>query len=237
MEVQVLFNSAAIEKGLSVGWGFSSLVDNQVLFDTGEKSVFLANNLDRMKINLEKLEAVVISHDHWDHTGGIEEVLKRKAGLDVYICPNFSKGLKQKIVSLKGNLKENSDFCEVAKNIYVTGEIIGTYKQKDIAEQALVLDTNRGLTVITGCAHPDIVEIVEKVREKFPAKPVYAAMGGFHLMNKAQRRINAIIHRFTELGIKKVGPTHCTGTEAENLFRKAYRDNCLTLKVGEKIEV
>jgi len=237
MKVQILFNSAAIHEDLSTGWGISCLVDNRVLFDTGEKARSLANNFDRLETDTDFLEAVVISHDHWDHTGGLEEVLRRRPGLDVYICPNFGKELKQKIISLKGRLKENSDLFKVAKDIYVTGEMTGTYKQKDIAEQSLVLDTVKGLTIITGCAHPDILEIVEKVRENFSDKKIFAVLGGFHLTHEPPRKIKAIVQRFLELGIKKVGPTHCSGTDAENVFRKAYQDDCFTLRVGEKVEV
>ncbi len=237
MKIQILFNSHAVRKDLATGWGFSCLVSGQVLFDTGEKALYLSRNLEELGVDMDLLEAAVISHDHWDHTGGLEEVLKRRPGLDVYICPGFSKELKQRIVSLKGHVRENSGFCRIKDNIYVTGEMVGTYKEKNISEQAVVIDTEKGLTVITGCAHPHILDMVERVRQTFTDRQVYAVLGGFHLMDKTQRRIQAIIQHFSKLGIQKVGPTHCCGTEAEHLFREAYQENCLELKVGEEMEV
>ena len=93
------------------------------------------------------------------------------------------------------------------------------------------------MSIITGCAHPEILKIIDKVRVRFPEKEIFSVFGGFHLMKKTKQNIREIVQRFIQLGIKKVGPTHCSGTDAENLFRKAYKENCLTLKAGEEMEV
>jgi len=79
--------------------------------------------------------------------------------------------------------------------------------------------------------------MVERVKQEFPAKQIYAVLGGFHLLHETHQEIEMIVQKFFDLGIKKVGPTHCSGTEAEKLFRETYQDNWLSLKTGEKIEV
>ena len=237
MYIKILFNSDAVSKDLSVGWGFSCLVNDNILFDTGEKAEMLAHNLDALKIDFSRISDVVISHDHWDHTGGLEAVLKGKAKLNVYGCPGFSSGLKDKVRSLGARFIENSDVQKIANGVFVTGEIMGAYKGQPMAEQALVLDVPQGLVVITGCAHPGIVEIITRVGRKFPDKALYAVLGGFHLMHMSQGGIDAIVQTFLALGVQKVGPTHCTGTEAINAFKKIYNNNFYPLRVGETWEV
>jgi len=237
MNVKILFNGSSLQDGLSVGWGVSFLIDNRILFDTGEKGYLLANNIKKLEINLSDIENIVISHDHWDHTGGLWDILKKKSNVRVYGCAGFSDEFKSKVKSGKGQLIEVNDFTKISKDVYITGEIKGEYKNKDISEQAMILDTKMGLTVITGCAHPGILEILYKVKKKFSDKQFYCAFGGFHLMNKQPRNIDSLVTEFQKIGITKVGPTHCSGTEAENIFRETYKNNFLTMKVGESFTV
>lgn len=76
MEIKVVFNNDVINNIFSNGWGFSCLVDKRVLFDTGEKSEYLFHNMKQMNIDPANIEKVVISHDHWDHTGGLWDLLE-----------------------------------------------------------------------------------------------------------------------------------------------------------------
>ncbi len=237
MQVKILFNSGSIEESLSIGWGVSFLIGDSVLFDTGEKGPSLLNNTKEMKIDLSLIQDVVISHDHWDHTGGLWDILKQRQDINVYACPGFSNEFKRKVESSNNHLVENRDFMEISKDIYVTGEIRGEYQGGDIFEQAVVVDGDKGLTVITGCAHPGIVKILDLVRKEFPARPFYAVFGGFHLMNQHPRNIHSIIDVFKDLGVKKAGPTHCSGTEAENVFREEYGNNFISTKIGEAVSI
>ena len=237
MEIKILFNSAGINEHLSIGWGVSFLIGKSVLFDAGEKGGLLLNNFDQLKVDLSLIEDIIISHDHWDHTGGLWEVLKQKQNVNVYACPGFTDEFKGKVEVSNGCLVENNDFMEISKNVYVTGEIQGEYKGKNISEQAVVIITDKGLTVITGCAHPGILKILDLVQKKFPGKPFHAVFGGFHLMKKHPRSISSIVEAFKELGVEKAGPTHCSGTEAENIFGKEYGDNFLSTKIGETFDI
>ncbi len=237
MEIKILFNSANIDDRLSIGWGVSFLIGKSVLFDTGEKGEDLLNNIKEMKVDCSLIKQVVISHDHWDHTGGLKDILKQRTDINVYSCPGFTDEFKGKVKTGKSRLVENSDFMEISENIYVTGEIQGEYKGKDISEQAVVVITDKGLTAITGCAHPGILKILDLVRKKFPDNPFYAVFGGFHLMKKHSRSISAIVEEFRGLGVTKAGPTHCSGTEAENIFKEEYGNNFISMKVGEVLHV
>ncbi len=237
MKVQVLFNNEAISGDLSAGWGFSCLVNKYILFDTGESEKYLFKNMKNMGIDISDIEAVVISHNHWDHTGGLWELLNAKRGLKVYACPNFSREFNNKVKELKGELVTADKFTKVAKDIYTTGEIQGEYKGQDMPEQALVVKTKNGITAITGCAHPGIIKIVEKIKSESPSEQFYLVFGGFHLMNKDKRTISTIVDTFKELGIKKVGPTHCSGKEAERIFEEKYQDNFISVKAGQILDI
>jgi 7,8-dihydropterin-6-yl-methyl-4-(beta-D-ribofuranosyl)aminobenzene 5'-phosphate synthase len=237
MDIKILFDKNTNNKKYHTGWGVSFLIDDKILFDTGEKGEWLIENMRTLQVDITGIEAVVISHDHWDHSGGLWKLLERRPELKIYICPHFSQEFKKRVKSLKGDLIEQNSFLEISKNIYLTGEISGKYKGKFIAEQALVLKTVNGLTLLTGCAHPGIVKILEKAQEKFPGKVIYLVFGGFHLMDKDKRAIEIIVERFKEMKVQNVGPTHCSGRDAEEIFRREYGKNFIEVKTGTKIEV
>jgi len=235
MEIKIVFDNDVINSKFSNGWGFSCLVDKRILFDTGEKAEYLFNNMKNMSIDVTCIETVVISHDHWDHTGGLWELLKKKSGIKVYACPNFSSEFKNKVRKFQGELIETEKIIEITENIFVTGEI--SKGQNGIPEQALVVKTGKGITMITGCAHPGIVRMVEKVKEAFPSEKIYLVFGGFHLMDKDKREAKLIVEMLKEMGVEKVGPTHCSGYDAKVIFKESYGDNFISIKAGQVFEI
>lgn len=237
MKIKVLFDKGALDKNIRTGWGVSFLVDGKILFDTGEKGEWLLGNMRTLGVDVNKIEAVVISHDHWDHWGGLWDILKERKGLKVYSCPGFGKEFKDKVKELKAELIEAGKMTEIAPRIYITGEIPGAYHGEYMAEQAVVLKTENGLTVITGCAHPGILKMVEKVKAKFSAEPIYLVLGGFHLMESDKRAIAIVAENFKKLGVIKACPTHCSGDTAEGIFKRYYEGNFVSIKAGQNLEV
>jgi len=113
--------------------------------------------------------------------------------------------------------------------IYSTGEL-GTW----VKEQSLIVNTERGLIVITGCAHPGVVKIINTAKELL-GKPVLLVLGGFHLVGRSKQEIDRIIHGFRNLGVHFVGPCHCSGDLARELFKKEYKKNFINIGVGRVI--
>ncbi|MGA1875140.1 MAG: MBL fold metallo-hydrolase [bacterium] len=237
MEVKVLFDKESIEKEFKTGWGASFLIDDRVLFDTGEHGDWLSFNMQRLKVDVDRIVAVVISHHHWDHTGGLWELLNRKQGLKVYGCPHFDADFKGNVKRFKGELIEVESVTEITENIFTSGEIEGRFKGGYISEQALVVKTGRGITVITGCSHPGIVKIIQRVQENFPREEMSLVFGGFHLMDKQKREIEIIADKLQEMGVQKVGPTHCSGYEAQLILKEKYKHGYIPIKVGKTLRI
>ncbi|NIM16505.1 MAG: MBL fold metallo-hydrolase [Candidatus Aminicenantes bacterium] len=221
-------------EGLIPHWGFACLIEGTektILFDTGTKSDVFLNNIKRSNVEPKKVESVVISHNHGDHTGGLLTFLGINPKVSVYIPVSASKEWAARIEKFKAKMIAVAQPLEICKGAWSTGEIQGPFN-----EQSLIVDTAKGLVVITGCAHPNIAKIVEKSKT-LRNKKIYMVFGGFHLMRKSDVQVKEIIKKFKELGVQKVGATHCTGDKAIQLFKDAYGKNYVPMGVGRIIKI
>jgi len=237
MPIKIIYDNTARDDRYQSGWGFSCLVDDRILFDTGEASDSLFDNLCQFNIQPEKIEAVVISHDHWDHTGGLWDLLKRNPGLPVYACPGFGNEFKKTVTALKGRLITSSTFQKIDPIITVTGEISGEYKGMPMPEQALLLESDTALTMFTGCSHPGIVQMLDTVRDQYHNKPFSLVLGGFHLMSTPRKEIQSTAALMKGMGVRSVGPTHCTGKEAIKIFQDLFGKQCMSVHAGTQFKV
>ena len=102
-------------------------------------------------------------------------------------------------------------------------------------EQALALKTTEGLVVITGCAHPGIVNMVRKAREITGEERVYLGVGGFHLRGETPSRIESIAQELRLLSVRKVAPCHCSGDGTRKLFRERFEADYIESGVGKRV--
>lgn len=165
-------------------------------------------------------------------------MLKIKKEINVYGCSGFSEKFKKSVEENGGNFIEIKSFTELKENkVFLTGEIKGNYKGEEIVEQSLVIKSNNGISIITGCAHPGILRIIDLIKSYFLEEKIYAVIGGFHLIEKDKRIIEIIVDEFKKRNIEKVGPTHCTGILGINLFKEKYGNNFIEVRVGETLEL
>jgi 7,8-dihydropterin-6-yl-methyl-4-(beta-D-ribofuranosyl)aminobenzene 5'-phosphate synthase len=236
MYVKVLYDNGA-KKGMVSGWGFSCLIDGKYLFDTGETASSLMENKERMMVSISDLEGVIISHEHYDHTGGIWEVLKRKKAIKVYACSSFSDTFKECIKEAGGELILVDKPMKITDNLTLTGELGGTHKGEPIAEQSIIVNGEKGVSVITGCAHPGILKILSYAKKLIGTESFYMVFGGFHLQDLHNEGMSKIIEGLKKIGIEKIGPTHCTGERAKRMIRGAFNSNYISIKAGHVIQL
>lgn len=229
IEITVLYDNYVLCEECRADWGFSCLIagmEKTILFDAGAHGKILLDNMDTLQVNAGDVELVVISHDHLDHTGGLPAFLSRRTGIPVYLPKSVSSGLIQSVQTHGATVVIPEEPSEICKRVHLTGPMPGP-----VVEQSLVLDTPKGLVVITGCAHPGVVQIVRKAKDML-SKDVYLVLGGFHLLNMSDSQVQEIIQQFRDLGVRKVGPSHCTGPRAIELFRQAYGTDFVPVGVG-----
>ena len=236
MQIKLLAEGSTKWERFIKHWGISFLIGDDVLFDTfGDAGVFW-RNLKGMRVDLDKIRHIIISHDHWDHLAGLWLFLDKHKYVTVYICPGFSQETKERIASLGVPVVEVAGPMEIKAGIYTTGQIKGIYAGRDIYEQAIVIKNARGLAIITGCAHPGIATIVNKVREYF-SEPLLLVAGGFHLKEASQETIGKIIDMLKSIGVQKVAPLHCSGALAQDIFKRAWGQDYIGLTAGKVLEL
>lgn len=236
MYAKVIFDNKG-RRGLVSGKGFSCLVNGKILFDAGDSADSLLSNMKRLVVSVKDIEAVVISHDHWDHTGGLWEVLRNRKGLRVYACRSFSEEFKRSVKELGGKLFFYGGSAEISQDMFLSGEMKTEYKGATIGEQALVVKGEKGVSVITGCSHPGLVKVLSSVKKKFRTRKIYMVLGGFHLKDLDREDIEKTIEDLKKIGVKKVGPAHCTGEKAIRIFRGKYHENFIPVKAGQIIQL
>lgn len=238
MEFAILYDNTVAGDNFEAGWGFSCLAGNKVLFDTGEDYPPLRKNIGLMKKDLSGLESVVLSHRHWDHTGGLEGLLRELGSeINVYGCSDTENSLKRIIDRYGSHFIEAEGLREVSSGIYSTGQIEGNYKNSSMLEQSLVVRAGEGLAVVTGCSHPGIVNIIRRVGELFPGESILLVVGGFHLGVAGREEIFSIARKLREMGVEKVAPAHCTGEGAIRIFEEVYGENFISAGAGKVLEV
>ena len=234
MIITILYDNYIYADGTIADWGFACLIEdseNTILFDTGAKGDILMHNVKALNADISKIDLIVISHNHWDHTGGLKAVLDVKSNLKVYMPYSTPKSDKDLISGTGATVITEKEPKEILDGVYLTGEM-----GDDIKEQSLIIDTPEGLVVITGCSHPGIVNILKQAKSILNKK-IHLVFGGFHLHRHSEKEVNNIINEFKSLDVEQCGCSHCTGDEAIELFKKAYAENFIRIGTGKVIHI
>lgn len=230
--VTIVYDNYPYDKRLRAAWGFACVVtgvEKTILFDTGGDGGILLANMRTCGIKPDEIEAVVLSHVHADHTGGLDAFLQANSGVTVYLPKMFPERIKRQARKAGAVLVESEGPRKVCGGAWTTGVLNG-----GIPEQGLYLKGPHGLIVITGCAHPGIVRMVHAATTHAGQKP-RAVLGGFHMAGASPDQIAAVIEGFKGLGVRRVAPCHCSGDETRRLMMQAFGQGYLPSGVGARL--
>ena len=225
----------------------------RVLVDTGASPMVFAHNLNLLGFKPSDIDAVFISHGHYDHMGGLVSLID--AGVPIYGDPKiFSSkrfavamdGTKRDISAPKelidalsrAKLNLSASSVEIVPGVKTSGQIVREskfevqdrfLKEEDgcqvnddvLEEQALFVQTKKGLVIVSGCGHPGIVNVVTQAKRSFD-KRIYMVIGGFHLSSANKDRILKTMDGLKALGVDRIAPTHCTGFEALKMMSDRF---------------
>ncbi len=257
--------------------GFSAFIETNggnYLFDTGAGHSVVKNSLELNK-NLRTIKKIFLSHGHFDHTGGLPEVLKLTGNVDVHAHPSVFLdrihlinenekemkkfvGLpykKKYLESLGANFIFNTNFIEVEKGVFLTGEVPrktpfekpdpmlfadmdGKITQDVFSDdQSLILDSEKGLILILGCAHSGMINIINYVTMRTGKDKFYAILGGTHLDFLTREQLEDSVNILKKMKIEKIGVCHCTGMRAAFRLQQEFGDRFFYGHVGSFLDL
>lgn len=267
--ITILYDAFSDNKPVTKDWGFSALVEHdgkRILFDTGNNAATFEHNVKALGVDLSKLNFVVISHRHTDHTTGLKYLLSVNPNVPIY-APMESFGifggaapskLIKPVTSLPermryydgkypdeiptgypwsgGNFQLVDKQTEISPGIFVVFTISKTPGTLELRELSLVLRGPDGLSVIVGCSHAGIEEILQAASAIDPH--MHFLCGGLHLVSTPEPEIDRLVDNLkNKWKLEKVAPGHCTGEPAFLRLQKTFGDDYLYAGAGTRLEI
>jgi len=254
MELRVLIdNNTYIDRYYFGEPALSFLIkdgDTTVLFDTGYSGIF-TENAELMGEDLSKVDCVVLSHGHNDHTGGLKELLNQQTKLHIIAHPEtfarryddnglfIGSPLSAEEIETSAQVTYTKDVLQLSEHLYYLGEIptllpfekripIGKisrdgrlYSDEIRDDSALIYVNENGIFMISGCAHSGICSIIEYAKKVSGKNKVLGVIGGFHLFEDDARTKETIAYLKNEQ-IKDIYPCHCVSLKVKTKMAEAF---------------
>ena len=267
-KVTILYDAFGESKELTKDWGFSALVEHngkRILFDTGNDAANFEHNVKALGVDLTKLDFVVISHRHTDHTAGLRYVLSVNPNVTVYVPEDaaiggvpipktflradeslpakmrYFGGTEPEHFTLgklydTGNFVSVNQLTEVSPGIFLVWTVSQKKGTLELPELTLAIKRPNGLLLVDGCSHAGIEAILEAASAVDPRTEI--VFGGLHLVTTPVEEIDALVENLrTKWKVQRIAPGHCTGEPAFARLKKAYGENYLYAGLGTKIEI
>jgi len=231
VHVTIIYDNYQFDQDLDTDWGFACLVEYQdqvMLFDAGRKAGLYKENVKLLQIKPEEIPALFISHEHGDHTAGIPWIAELNPSIKCYLPASSVKTLTSRI-QLPSNSLGISKPTHLYGPFYSTGDDFESFK-----EQGLVIKTEKGGVLVTGCGHPGAVAMVKLAKEELGIE-VHTVIGGLHLMRTSGETVGQIGEQLQKLGIKQICPTHCTGDNSIASLKASFGEGYISGGTGKEI--
>ena len=263
IKITVLNDNRCSNENLECEHGLSLLIEDnnkKILFDTGQTDIYL-KNAHKLGLDLKDVESIVLSHGDYDHGNGLKYFNKK---VDLICHPDFTKnriskrtgkfdGLNESLEEIKnkfklittkepydvteniiylGEIERLNDF-EKGKNLPMTDENGETYNHLD--DSGVVIKTDNGIIVISGCAHSGICNTIEYAKKITNCNNVLAAIGGFHL-KEVDEQTEKTIKYMKDNNVKHILIAHCTSDIVCDKFKKELPDETNVVETGKTYE-
>ena len=269
-KVTILYDAFGESAELTKDWGFSAFVEHdgkRILFDTGNNAAILEHNAKALGIDLTKLDFVVISHRHADHTTGLRYVLSVNPNVTVYVPADGGNGfgggpfpqtflradesLPAKMRYFGGTAPEHFAWGK----LYDTGNFVlvnqltevspGIFLVRTVSQKVGTLELPELTLAIK---RPNGLLLVDGCSHAGIETILEAAsavdprteilFGGLHLVTTPVEEIDALVENLkTKWKVQKIAPGHCTGEPAFARLKQAYGENYVYAGLGEKVKL
>ena len=265
--VTILYDAFGRPSQMIQDWGYSALVEyagKRILFDIGNNPSIFARNVKAAGVDLKKLDFVVLSHRHLDHTASLSHLLDLNPDVKIYVprdgvfggsipskfyrrhdslpdemryfAGKPSEPLTSGVPWLNGKFVMVDSTLEVTPGVHFISLISESVGTKELPELSMALETPRGLVVVAGCSHPGIERIVAAATRIHPR--VHSVFGGLHLPSAPDPEIARIAAALRDTyKVERIAPGHCTGEPAFFHFRKTWKDRYTYAGVGSVIDL
>lgn len=279
-------NNPGDKKDLYFEHGLSLLIEadgKRILFDTGQSGDFI-KNAKTLNQSLTDLDFVILSHGHYDHSGGFRkfiEAVEKSPGLIIgeeFFKPKYKRVseneykyngnsfdeifIKNKQIPLR---KVKEDIIYLTKNIMVFHNFDRSAEYEKLSDKFFILDsleniesssynrsdyvrdefsdeivlginTKKGMVVIVGCSHAGIINIINTIRKRTDI-PIYAVIGGTHLVDADEFRIQQTVSSFEAMNIRYIAVSHCTGEQGMEEIKKNMGEKFILNNTGRVINL
>lgn len=222
----------------------------KILFDTGQSDLFYYNAVE-LGVDLSTVDHLVISHGHYDHTGGVSKFLEVNNRAPIWIAPQaFQKkynnrkyiGIPEGLILPKervfyptqsatpmgASLTQLSDRLLIIStpSYQLPGNLNFSVKEGDnflpdlfYDELYLAYIREEGVTLISGCSHKGVLEIVTG-GELLLQKPVTEFIGGLHTSSLPSKEVEVLAKQLMKTNLKRIWTGHCTGIDSYAILKE-----------------
>ena len=251
-----------VEPGCMSEFGLSLFIEangRRILFDTGAGEA-LVPNAARTGIDLDSATDIVLSHGHYDHTGGLAK-LTPPPRIPVYVGRGVAEpcwslhddGTKHRItmptetrgILTKCQVHEIDAFTEIHPGMFLSGPIPresgedcgGRFFSDEACSRPNLIPEEQALllasgVLVTGCCHAGIINTVEACRKARPDIAIRTIVGGLHLRHAGEERLERTAAFLASLDLERLVLMHCTGENAAEYLRTRLTSEVATLPVG-----